>query len=48
MEYLLLERDLKYDVKIAQHLREQNLARETVVNPKGVFGYVSNQIKQVA
>ena len=45
MEYLFLERDLKSDIKIAQHLLEQNLVKDAVVNPKRFFGYVNKKIK---
>ena len=45
MEYLFLERDLKSDIKIAQHLLEQNLVKDVVVNPKRFFGYVNKKIK---
>ena len=37
---------MKSDIKIAQHLLEQNLKKDTVVNPKGFFGYLNKKIKE--
>ena len=47
MEYLFLERDLKSGIKIAQHLLDQNLVKDVVVNPKRFFGYVNKKVRQV-
>ena len=45
MEYLFLERDLKSNIKIAQHLLEQNLVKDVVVNPTRFFGYANKKVK---
>ena len=42
---MFLERDLKPDIKIAQHLFEQNLVKDTKVNPTRFFGYVDKKVK---
>ena len=47
MEYSFFERDMKSDIKIAQHLLEQKLVQDAVVNSKRLFGYVNKKVKQV-
>ena len=42
---MFLERDLKSDIKIVQHLLEHNLVKDVVVNPKRFFGYVNKKVK---